>query len=517
VSAQPIPQQESLTRVAQRGSLWMSAQALANKFASALSMLLIARALTPAELGLGQLTVSIVNFMTVIPPIVMCDVLVANQQRLAEIARRGARIAGWTGFLTALVLAAASPFVSRAFPKYPATELALLITALGLRAFANALGTAPAALLRSELRYRTIVAIDGSVQLGSTLLTLVLAISGAGASAIVAPYLIGSAVRSSVYAWAARELRKRSMGTAESPRGTGALPPIGRQFLVGSLAQYVHTAVVALPMLALGAFSDDQETGLFGFAMLLAVQTTTVISFQLGVILQPVFGRLGHDPTRQIAAYAKALRTLGFVSVPLSVLQAAFAEPLFALLFSPKWDGSLRSFQILSVAQCFQFALAPTLSVIKAQARFRTTFLWQMTHFAIGAVLAAFAAQRGSTAMALTVTALWGASVPCATWLAGRPAKLPLTECVRLFLAPWSIALPIGFAGLALSAWATPFGAPAQLGALVGGGGLLGMTAIVATSWLYPQIFAAITEIGPMRRVIRYIPLLRRAPEAANR
>ncbi|MEY3021975.1 MAG: hypothetical protein RIS86_1173, partial [Planctomycetota bacterium] len=406
---------ESLTKVTQRGSLWMSAQALLNKLASAASMLLVAKALTPAELGLGQLTVSIVNFMTIVPPIVMCDVLVANQARLAGVVRRGARIAGVTGLLTAIVLAASSPLVASAFPEYPATELALLITALGFRALANALGTTPAAVLRSELRYRTIVLLDGGVQLGSTVLTLVLAIAGAGASAIVAPYLVGSIVRSAAYAWAARDLRRRGIGPSGPEESGEAPPPIGRQFLVGSLAQYVHTAVVALPMLALGALSDDLETGLFGFAMLLAIQSTTVIAFQLGVVLQPVFGRLGHDPERQVAAYAKALRTLGFVSVPLSVLQAAIAEPLFALLFSPKWDGALRTFQILSVSQCFQFALAPTLSVIKAQARFRTTFLWQLAHFAIGAVAAAFAAKEGSTAMAIVVTVLWGVSVPWAT------------------------------------------------------------------------------------------------------
>lgn len=505
--SEPAPS-PSLSQIARKGSVWMSAQALLNKIASAASMLVVADALTPPELGLGQLAVSIVNFLTVLPPIVMCDVLVAHQSRLSSIIRRGAGIAAFVGLATAIVLSAASPLVAGFFPEYPSTELALLVSALGFRALANALGTTAVARLRSELRYRSIVAIDGGVQLGSTILTLGLAVAGAGASSIVLPYLVGSIVRSAMYARLARSTPVRDVVHADGQTATGDTPPpaLARSFAFAALAQYVHTAVGALPMLALGVFSDELQTGLYGFASLLAIQATTVIAFQLGIVLQPVFGRLGHDPARQVAAYIRAIRTLGFVSVPLSVMQAAFAAPLFGIFFSPKWDGALATFQILSIAQCFQFGLAPTLAVIKAQARFRVTLAWQAVHLVVGAAAMAAVARAGTTTMAATVTILWAISVPAASWLAGRPAGLPLRTCIRAFIEPWIVTLPIGVAAWAAAEALTPLGTAARLASLLLGGPLAVYCVLFLTRRIHPEIFVAMTELGPLRVLGRLFP-----------
>ena len=291
---------ESLTSVAVRGSTWMSVQAALNKFASAVSMYIVSKTLLPPELALGSLVVSIVNFMTIFPPMVMCDVLVAHQSRLATLLGPGRRIANRVGLGTAVALTLASPLVARFYTEYPATELALLVTALGFRAWANAYSTTSLACLRSTLRYKTIVVIDGGTQLGATTLTLVLALLGAGATSIVLPYLVASIARALAYWIAFRRDLESQLPESQRP-AEGNLTPdrrLRRDFQIASLAQYVHTAVGALPMLILGRFVSDDEGGAYGFAALLAVQATSIVAYQLGTVLQPVFGRLGHDPER---------------------------------------------------------------------------------------------------------------------------------------------------------------------------------------------------------------------------
>jgi O-antigen/teichoic acid export membrane protein len=512
----PVNQPESLSRVAARGSMWMGAQAVLNKVATAASMYLVAQALSPAEMGMGSLAVSIVSFLTIIPPFVMCDVLVAHQSALGELVRRGARIANVVGVASAIATIALSPLIARFYTDYPVTELALLIAALGLRTSAWAYSSVPLAVLRAQMRYRKIVVLDGGIQLASTLLTLLLAVTGAGAAAIVLPYLIGTVARAIAFRWATGPLYAvRSIGD----RGASHVSEIhlGRDFALAALAQYIHTAVVALPLLVLGRMSNEMQTGLFAFAMMLAVQATAVIAQQLGTVLQPVLGRLAHDPVRQVAGYARALRTLGFVAVPVALLQAALAEPLFALLFSPKWDEALQVFQILCISQGFVFALAPTLALIKAQARFRVTMIWQAIHFLCGLAAAIAVARSGALPMAVAMTVLWGVSVPLAIWLAGRPGALRAATALQLFAEPWLVALPVAVGVYALGGVLTPLGVWAQLGAILVGGPLAFALMIVLSRITHPEVYADLMSLGPFGRIARIFSRTRTRSEVAVR
>lgn len=496
--------------------MWMGAQAVLNKVATAVSMYLVAQALSPAEMGMGSLAVSIVSFLTVIPPFVMCDVLVAHQSSLGDLVRRGARIANAVGVASAVATIALSPLIARFYAEYPTTELALLIAALGLRTSAWAYSSVPLAVLRAQLRYRRIVVLDGGIQLASTLLTLLLAAMGAGAAAIVLPYLIGTVARAIAFRWATGPLHAvRSIGEG------GASPVdeihLGRDFALAALAQYIHTAVVALPLLVLGRMSDETQTGLFAFAMMLAVQATAVIAQQLGTVLQPVLGRLAHDPARQVAGYARALRTLGFVAVPVALLQAALAEPLLALLFSPKWDEALPVFQVLCISQGFVFALAPTLALIKAQARFRVTMIWQAIHFLCGLAAAVAVARSGALPMAVATTILWGVSVPLAIWLAGRPGALRAVTALRLFVEPWLVALPVAAAVYALGGVLTPLGLWGQLAALLVVGPMAFVLMVALSRLTHPEVYANLMSIGPVSRVMRVFSRARTGSEVAAR
>ncbi len=485
------------------GSLWMTAQAMANKFASAASMYFVARELGEAELGLGTLVLSIAAFAVVFPPLVMCDVLVSRQERIAALLPSSRALALRVGLATSALMCVASPAIAWLFPNFPFGTTVGLVCIIALRSTTNAIIAPALAQLRSDLRYTRIVAIDGSTQLISTLLTLALAFSGAGAAAIVIPQLVTSALRAALYA---RACRRNALAGPTEP-GKSEIAGVRRDFRHAAVAQYVHSAVGAAPLVVLGRWSNEVDTGIYGFAFMLATQATVVVAYQLGIVLQPIFGRLSLDPQRQVAGYVRAVRAIGGVAVPISLLQCVLAEPLFALLFSPKWDAALATFQILSIAQAFHFGLAPTLALLKAQGRFRTILLWQLLQLAVAALaLPIGALTSGAEGTAAIETAIWGLSIPTAMLVAGSAGGLRLTDALRIFIGPWIASAPIAIAGWCMANWLTPKGTAAQLATLLVGGPILLSAAVLLFSRVDPGALQPLATIGPIRRVLSRIP-----------
>lgn len=485
-------------RTAARGSMWMTAQAMANKIASAASMIFVARELDQAELGLGTLVLSIATFAVILPPLVMCDVLVARQARLASVLPAGRALALRVGLATTVMLCLASPAIASFYPRFPFATTVGLICVIALRSSTNAIIAPALAQLRSDLRYRRIVTIDGGTQLISTLLTLALAFSGAGAAAIVVPQLVASALRAVLYAQA-----RRATTSPTTPPSVTEADELRRDFRFAALAQYVHSAVGAAPLLILGRCATEVETGDYAFAFMLATQSTVIVAYQLGIVLQPIFSKLSLEPDRQVTGYIRAVRAIGGIAVPISLLQCVLAPALFALLFSPKWDAALGTFQVLSLAQAFHFSLAPTLALLKAQGRFRTILSWQSIQLLATALVLPFGAMNwGALGVASIETVIWGLSIPSAMLLAGSPGGLRAGRTLRIILVPWIASAPVAIAGWALANHLTPLGSMAQLALLLLAGPTLLGGAVLLFSRLDPGALEPLATIGPIRRLL---------------
>jgi O-antigen/teichoic acid export membrane protein len=196
-------------------------------------------------------------------------------------------------------------------------------------------------------------------------------------------------------------------------------------------------------VLVLGYRSSEVETGLYALASTLSSQANTLVAAQLGTVLQPIFGHLDATRGRQFAGFTRVLRTIGVIAVPITLIQAASAGPLFQLAFDPSWLGAVTVFAILSVMESFYFATAPTMAVLRAQRRFRTYFFWQVGHFCVAAVLYWIVApQYGSIGVAGVSLLCWGCSATLAVWLVAPRSGRSASAVTRIFLTPIAITLP---------------------------------------------------------------------------
>ena len=276
-----------------------------------------------------------------------------------------------------------------------------------------------------------------------------------------------------------------------------------------ALGQYVHNVLVMLEILVLGLVVSESEAGIFSFAFVLAVQANAIIGFQVGGVLQPIFGRLAGEPDRQQASYLRAMRTLGMGIVAISCMQAALAPSLFRLAFDARWEPSIAVFMVLSVGQAFYFGTAPTMALLKAQRRFGANLAWQGTQLAVAGALFFVAARHGGVlAVAWASAGTWALGVVAASCAAVRAGAR--RGLLAVFAGPWLVSLPVAAASWAAASWLDGLGlAGSAVAVLILGP--LGLGAIVlSTRWTAPAVWCDARAAS--RSVLRRIPA-RMVPE----
>lgn len=499
-----------LTSAAASGTGWTSIQGLLNKVATMVATYIISKQLDPDQFGMATLVVAVAGFLIVLPPLVMGDVLITHQRRFGLLSRVAGRTALIAGIVMSVAMMALAPLVAKFYPNYAFGALTGLIIVVSFRPFGEAIAVLPLSRLRIALRYRAIALIDGTVQLVATAVTVALAFLDFGALSIVAPQVASVLVRAICYRLAVRGLPLHERTLRPASHDTARNRTL-REYVTAGLAQYIHTLIGWVPVLVLGRLSTDAETGYFSFSFLLANQATYVLSYQLGTVLQPIFGRLKHEPQRQAMGFLRVVRAVGAIAVPVSFLQAALAEPLFLLVFDSKWHPAIHVFAIMCIGQAFYFAMAPAMAMLKAQGRFRVFFAWQATQLAVSLVAYPLAALSGAAlGVSICDTIIWGVSVPVAVWLGTHLAGGTFRQALGVFVAPWSTALPI--AAAAWGAWELmqPLGVPGMVTALF----LVGPVALVLSVWAtrfsQPDTYA---ELQPM--VAKVTGKLSRIPRSA--
>lgn len=506
-SAQP-ESRGGLAGTAARGTSITTIQALVNKLATIASMWVVALKLGPDEIGMASLTLALGIYLVMLPPLTLGDVLVAHQRRFDIVAPAARRIAIAIGFATAAMIAIAAPFLAHWYTQYPPGTMMVLLWVLALRPIADALCPVALASLRRDFRYGTIAVADGSIQLVATIATVAMALAGASAFSLVVPQVIATFVKAFAY-WKASAPRVHRPHRVTPWIDRAITRSIWRETLLAGSAQYAHNIVVVLPVVVLGYYSTEEETGLYSFAFMLSAQANGLIASQLGTVLQPIFGKLEHDPVRQAQAFLRVLRTIGAVAVPMTLIQAALARPLFELVLGPKWALAIPVFAVLSVLEGFYFATAPTMSLLRAQRRFGVYFGWQVAHLAIAAAaFAVVAGNHGALGVAIASLVCWGASLPTAVWLCGRPTRRGVIESIGVFTAPWSAALPVGLGVWWIAGTLSTQGPWGSALALVIVGPIALLACIALSRWTQPAAWA---DLQPMiGGVLRRIRLTRR-------
>jgi O-antigen/teichoic acid export membrane protein len=325
--------------------------------------LFLARLLTPAEFGVFAIGTSVVMLLDAVRDFGVSTYLVQERDLTQDRVRSAFTVAAGISVLCALgLLAAAHPVA--AF--YGNAGLAAILLVLAANFIVSVLGMPSMALLRRDLQFDALAAINllsAFLQLGAV---ITLALLGFSYMSLAWSTLFGTALRT-VAAFAWRPVPWAFRPSLSAWRGILAF---GGYSTATALINVFHEA---LPQLIIGRILGVIPVGLYGRATMICALPDRLFIGALQPVVLPVLTervRTGRDlkgPYLLSMTYMSALLWPGLLCLVL------LADPVVLLLLGPQWDAVPPLVRIMALGSLSLFPAFMTYPMMVALGRIRDT------------------------------------------------------------------------------------------------------------------------------------------------
>ncbi len=325
--------------------------------------MILSRLLTPAEVGVYSLGAVLVALAQVVRDFGVGQYLI--QEKQLDIVKLRAALAtsvlvAW--LLALLVLAVSAPLAS--FYQEPRLRLVLQLLSINFVLIPFSAMTMP--MLRRQLRFRAIYAINAANSVTNLAVAVGLALLGYSYMSMVWAALAGTAASLSV----SLLLRPRELPWLPGRQGMRAVAAFGAYATGGGL---IDEASVAAPDLIIGKLIDIESLALFGKATSVLNMFNQLITSAISPVVFPLFaaderagGQGGAGP-----AYLRTVSYMTALSWPFFFFLACMALPLVKLLYGQQWIACVPLIRImcLSSAVYSMFSMARYLLVATGKMR----------------------------------------------------------------------------------------------------------------------------------------------------
>jgi lipopolysaccharide exporter len=321
-----------------KGAGWLVFSRFLGRSIDVLTILILARMLTPADFGITAFAITLVVMVDTILEVPVTQALL----RLKEIDKSHLD----TGFtlgvarsvlVTLAVMAAASPFAILNDDRH----LLPLVAALAVGPTARGLCSPNMVSFVRELGFRQTFVMELSGKLFAFALAMVTVLNGGGYWAIVANFVMAPVV-AAIVSYVLAPYRPALSLSRFSDYSS----------FIGwfSSAQIVSALNWQFDRILIGAAADKATLGRYAVASDLAVTPTQSL---IGPALQPVmaaFSKISSDPERLKLAFLKAVRFAMLISIPACLGISLTADLIVALLLGPKWTEAAPLLQLLALS-----------------------------------------------------------------------------------------------------------------------------------------------------------------------
>jgi lipopolysaccharide exporter len=321
-----------------RGASWLVFSRFLGRLIDFLTLLILARILTPADFGVVALAMTLIAIVDIILEIPVTQALT----RLAEIDKShldtGFTLSLLRGlFITAVVLAAAWPFAIL----YKESSLIALVVALAIGPIARGLYSPGMVRFVRQLSFRQAFIAEFIGKLVAFAAAIAVVFLGGGYWALVANFVMASAA-ATIASYVLAPYRP-SLSLSRFTEFSGFIGWF-------SSAQIVSALNWQFDRVLLGTSVDKATLGRYAVASDLAVFPTQSL---VGPAMQPVmaaFSKVNSDPGRLQLAFLKAARFAMLISAPACIGISLTADIIVALLLGPKWHETAMLLQLLALS-----------------------------------------------------------------------------------------------------------------------------------------------------------------------
>ncbi len=247
----------------------------------------------------------------------------------------------------------------------------------------SGLGAVANALVRRQLRFRALAAIDfGSYAIAYPLVGVALAWAGAGTASLVAAAITQAALLSG-FSWLAARHRLRPKWVRSRVR---SLVHFGGWVSVTGFMDFLGGNADTF---AVGRFSGTATLGQYNRATLLVGLPAYHVVNNANRVLLPSFSRIQAQEDRFRVAYVGGMALLLAFVIPMVAVTIALAAPMVAVLFGPQWQFAATLIPYVAIGATLDRLISFPAILTEARGRVRTMAAIQFVHLVVAVALVA--------------------------------------------------------------------------------------------------------------------------------
>ncbi len=344
---------------------------------SILSTIVIARLLTPEEIGVFSVSMVLTSLVASFRDMGAGQYLVQERELTADRVRASWAVFLGTGTLLGLLMLAASYPVA-AF--YGEPRMTAIVQVVAVSFFVTPFGSMTYAWLMREMRFQDLAVMRFISGLAGAATSIGLAWAGVGALSLA----FGSLASTLANAAVAALYRPSSFGWMPGLREIKRVLGFGSQI---SLAGLLGVLTAGIPELLLGKLQSLLASGLYSRSNGLAALFHRIVLDATQTVALPLFSSASRSGQDLAPAFLKGVSYVTALGWAFFFGLALLANPTTRLLYGTQWDASVPVTQVLAVA--FSIGLPTSLcpQLLMGVGRARTVLRLYVLNFVISGVL----------------------------------------------------------------------------------------------------------------------------------
>lgn len=357
--------------------LWSACQSWGMKLLALLVFFVLARHLTPSEMGLAQAVILILAFIAIISEQGFQDAIVQRPNLAPEDLNLPFIISMTTAFTASGALLMYSTEIARALS---ADAAAPMIAVAAIIPPITASSVFEIAMRRKQLDFKTLAFASLIAGLLSGIVALVMATNGYGATSLIAQAIV-AAITTAVVLWRKPLWKPGRRFAKESFKGllaysTSAFGSRLLDFFSGKIIDLIILSRFGLS--SLGIFTVGSKL----YLTILQLLASTLIDVALSAM-----SKISSDTERLRNAYLRFIFLASCTTAPLFVGVAALAPEICQILFGDQWVGAEQITKLLCLLGAVQVVQFFNGAVIGAVGKANQILLLNVVKFAIGAAV----------------------------------------------------------------------------------------------------------------------------------
>ena len=349
-----------------RSLAWSYGGQFLNFFVSFGGSVVIARLLTPHQMGVFAVAMAYTAILTILTSFSIAAYTVRERELSREVLRPIFTVNAVMGVVLAIATFAFGWIGTRAMHS---AEVGDVLRLLSLTPLIGIFEFVPSTLMVREMNFRVLTIIGAARALITTTTTITAALMGLGAMSPATGPIVGAAFAAAAASW----IRRKDLIFRPTFRGVRPIVTFGLQIMsISGVAQIASK----LSELILGRMLGLAALGLWSRAGSLA---SLMFDSIYGMATRVLFSKLSEDLRERGSlheTYIKSLRLLTAIMWPMMIGLAVLSRPAVHILYGDRWLGAALPLSLLMIAQfvVLSFGMNWELFVLRHETALQTRF-----------------------------------------------------------------------------------------------------------------------------------------------